>query len=171
MICNKALRVFGFIRWKCSEFKNLKCIKVLYFSLVRSILEYDSVIWNPHQSNLISRIECIQNRLLWVLAYKTNKLNLSIEQLTLAFDIEPLVNLRKLNDVLWLHKLLNSKIDCPELLSLILFNVPCVITHAPHSFYCPTYSQNYSIFAPINRMLTTANSLNNFHFFMMTQPS
>jgi len=63
IICNKALRVFAFIRRNYSEFKNRKCIKVLYFSLVRSILEYGSVIWNPHQSNLISKMDRIQNRL------------------------------------------------------------------------------------------------------------
>jgi len=65
-------------------------------------------------SNLISKMEHIQNRLLRVLAYKTNKVNFSIEQLILEFDIEPPVNRRKWNDVLWLHKLLNSKINCPE---------------------------------------------------------
>jgi len=97
-------------------------MKVLYFSLVRSILEYGSV--NPHQANLISRIERIQNRLLREFAYKTNKINLCIEQLILEFDIELLVTRRKLNDVLWLHKLLNSKIDCPELLSLIPIKCP-----------------------------------------------
>jgi hypothetical protein len=31
MMCNKALRVLGFIRRNCSEFKNSNCIKVLYF--------------------------------------------------------------------------------------------------------------------------------------------
>jgi len=31
MICNKALRDFGFIRRNCLEFKNPNCIKILYF--------------------------------------------------------------------------------------------------------------------------------------------
>jgi hypothetical protein len=128
MICNKALWVLSFIRRNCSEFKNPNCIKILYFSLVRSILEYGSVVWNPYQANLITKIERIQYRLLRVLIYKTKKINLSLKQLSLEFDIESLDKRRKLTDVLWLHKLLNSQINCPELLNLTPLNVPCVNT-------------------------------------------
>lgn len=39
MTCNMELQVFGFIRR--SELKNPNCLKMLYFSLVRTILEYD----------------------------------------------------------------------------------------------------------------------------------
>lgn len=76
MICNKDFRVFG-LRRNCSEFKNPNYIKILYLLSVRSILEYGSVIWNRHQSSLINEIECIQNRLLRVLAYVTNKTDIS----------------------------------------------------------------------------------------------
>jgi hypothetical protein len=165
MICNKAFRVLGFIRRNCSELKNPNCIKILYFSLVRLILEYGSVVWNPHQANFITKIERIQYRLLRVLAYKTKKINLSLKQLSLKFDIESLDKRRKLTDVLWLHKLLNFQINCPELLNLIPLNFPCVNTCVSHTFYLTTNRQNYSLYAAINRMLTTANTIKIFDFF------
>jgi len=68
IMCNKALRVFGFIRRNCIEFKNPNCFILLYCSLVRSILEYGSVIWNPYQTGLINTIERVQKRFLRVLA-------------------------------------------------------------------------------------------------------
>jgi len=78
IMCNKALRVFGFIRRNCFDFKNPNCFELLYCSLVRSILEYDSVIWNPYQTGLIIKIERVQKRFLRVLAYKSNKTVVSL---------------------------------------------------------------------------------------------
>jgi len=57
IMCNEVLRVFGFIRRNCLEFKNPNCFILLYCSLVRSILEYGSIIWNPYQAGLISKIK------------------------------------------------------------------------------------------------------------------
>lgn len=74
-MCNKAQRVFGFVRWNCNEFKNPTCFKILYFSLVCSIQEYGSVIWNPHQIGLVKKIEFIQKQFLWILAFKLNNVN------------------------------------------------------------------------------------------------
>jgi len=71
--CNKARRVFGFMRRDCSEFKNPYCYKTLHFTLVRPILEYGSVMGNPRQTGLIDKIERVQNRFLRVLAFKINK--------------------------------------------------------------------------------------------------
>jgi hypothetical protein len=78
------------------EFNNLSCLKVLYFSPVCFILEYGSIIWNPHQASLINKIEHVQTRLLRTLAYKTNKTDVaSLEQLEEHFNIESLEKKRK----------------------------------------------------------------------------
>lgn len=42
----KSLRVLGFIKRTCSDFYDPLCMKVLYCSLVRSLLEYGTVLWN-----------------------------------------------------------------------------------------------------------------------------
>ena len=47
-------------------------IKILYFTLVRPVLEYNSTIWNPHTQNLVYLIEKVQNKFLRYLMYKIN---------------------------------------------------------------------------------------------------
>lgn len=43
----KSQRVLGFIKRSCQDFNDHLCIKVLYCALVRSPLEFGTVIWNP----------------------------------------------------------------------------------------------------------------------------
>jgi len=46
-ICNRATQMLGFVVRSTRDFTNTDCIKTLYISLVRSILEYCSVVWTP----------------------------------------------------------------------------------------------------------------------------
>ena len=58
---NKATKVLNFIKrtlYKCT--KEIK--ETAYFTLVRPVLEYAAIIWNPYQQHLIDDIEMIQNR-------------------------------------------------------------------------------------------------------------
>ena len=48
MMVNKANGVLGFIKRWSKEFTDPYLTKQLYFSLVRYILEYGSIIWEPH---------------------------------------------------------------------------------------------------------------------------
>lgn len=41
---SKALKVLGFIKRNTSMFKSANCLRILYFALVRSILEYGEII-------------------------------------------------------------------------------------------------------------------------------
>lgn len=61
MMCRKALWVFDFLRHDCSAFKNPDSFEIFNFILVRSILEYGLVIWNPYQTDMIYKIDHIQN--------------------------------------------------------------------------------------------------------------
>jgi hypothetical protein len=165
VIFNKALRVFGFLSRNCWEFHDPLCLRVLYFSLVRSILDYGSIIWSPHQDYLIIKLERLQNRFLRMLAFKTNKVDQTLKSLAIEFNIEILEFRRQFNDLRWLYNLLNSKIDCPEILSLISFNVPNITLRSTLPFYIPTYKRNYCLFAPVNRMLMLGNKMKNVDFF------
>jgi hypothetical protein len=46
-VCCKALKTLGFVKRVATEFKLVFPLKALYCSLVRPILEYGSVIWDP----------------------------------------------------------------------------------------------------------------------------
>ena len=56
----KANRTLGFILRFTSIFRDQSFQRNLYCALVRPILEYASIIWNPPTIDGCSRIECIQ---------------------------------------------------------------------------------------------------------------
>ena len=61
-IVDKASRNLGFVFRMTKAFTDRYFLKSLYCSLVRSILEYCSVVWNPNYINGNQRIENIQCR-------------------------------------------------------------------------------------------------------------
>lgn len=62
-------------------------------------------------------IERVQNRFLRVIAFKTGKIGVFLENIASEYEIEFLEKRRKFHYVSWLHKLLNYSIICPELYS------------------------------------------------------
>jgi hypothetical protein len=59
-ICCKALKTLGFVKRVSAEFKLISPLKALYCSLVRPILEYGSVIWDPqtaYNSAILERVQ------------------------------------------------------------------------------------------------------------------
>lgn len=59
MLLSKAFRNMGFVLRACRPFKDIVAIKSVYFTYVRSVLEYACAIWS-HQYNIhISRLERI----------------------------------------------------------------------------------------------------------------
>ncbi|XP_050534985.1 uncharacterized protein LOC126902005 [Daktulosphaira vitifoliae] len=163
-IYNKALRTLGFIRRNCNEFHDVECLKTLYFSLVRSGLEYGSIIWSPFVASEIKKIESVQNRFLTCLSYKLNKNRINYENFRDSLKMDSLLFRRQYLDIKWIYNLLNNKIDCPEILDKLPFNVPQLSLRNHSMFYIPTLAQNYSRNSPVNRMLYLCNSLNNFDF-------
>ena len=57
---SKANRNLGFLFRLSSEFRDPYCLRSLYFSLVRSILESAAVVWSPSHNVWVNRIEKIQ---------------------------------------------------------------------------------------------------------------
>ena len=66
-MCAKACRMLVFIKRNTRVLKDFLTLKVLYCSLVRSILEYGSIIWNPrYTSTAIDLRECRDFSLDWL---------------------------------------------------------------------------------------------------------
>ena len=59
-ICKSAVSTLGFIRRTSNLLRNPNVIKLLYCSLVRSRLEFGSVIWYPYYAYSADLIENIQ---------------------------------------------------------------------------------------------------------------
>ena len=61
---SKAKRLMGFLIRNPRNFKNVDTFLTLYFTLVRSNLEYGALIWNPIAATVSNKIEAIQKRFL-----------------------------------------------------------------------------------------------------------
>ena len=65
----KAYKTYGFIYRNCKDFNNPHVLKILFFSLVRSILEYGSLIWYPIYATHCNHIEFVQRKFLKFLTF------------------------------------------------------------------------------------------------------
>lgn len=61
-ITKKAYRTLGFLFRSLGKFKKVETFKLLYFTYIRSSLEYGSPIWNPNPNTHIETIEKVLRR-------------------------------------------------------------------------------------------------------------
>ena len=161
-ISNRAFQLYGFIVRNCKYFVNINCIKTLYFTYVRSILEYGSVVWSPMYSNHKYTIEKVQNKFLRYLYYKDTgiyDMYISKDQLKLKYSINTLENRRMFSSVMFLYKLLHNEIDDMSLIFKLNFNVPIRRTRNPATFYTQSARTNHFKNSPINVMCQLANEI------------
>lgn len=123
-IVTNASSMLGFIIRSCKQFKDLTTFKILYFSYVRSILEYASQVWNPGYAIHKNRIESVQNRFLRYLNFRSFRSHISNEDSAKFFNIQTLMCRRNISDLVMLFKITHNLIDSPDLLQRLLFHVP-----------------------------------------------
>lgn len=124
-IINKCNKLLGFIARITKDFKNPSSFLLLYFSMIRSILEYNSIIWSPFYDIHINRIERVQNNCLRMLTCRLGlkrPLQSYLERLS-KFKIHTLRSRRVYTGIITLFKILHSHIDAPTLLSQININI------------------------------------------------
>ena len=110
--------------------KNPNTLRSLYSCMV----EYNSTIWSPAFSNKSNAIERVQRKFVNYINYKF-KTNLHYESCLNNMKLLKLSDRRSVTDILVLYKIINSKFDCPDLLSLINFNIPIRFTRSNNIFY------------------------------------
>jgi len=109
----KSLKILGFIKRNTTLFSSATCLRTLYFSLVRSILEYGSVVWFPYLACDQLRLEQVQNRFLSCIAFLLNIEHTPHDYTVLrsTLNIPTLASRRNQADLKFITSLLNS----PEL--------------------------------------------------------
>ncbi|XP_046662821.1 uncharacterized protein LOC124355706 [Homalodisca vitripennis] len=128
--------------------------------MVRPIVEYASVVWSPHQSILINDLERIQTKFLRYLGVRTGFLyrEVHVDRPDEALCLPPLAARRKVQDLMFLYKVINGLIDCPELLERVFFRLP---SHARELFRFRRFHHvtNYEMNSAMVRMQRLGNSL------------
>jgi hypothetical protein len=159
----KALKVLGFIKRNTNQFSSARCLCTLYFSLVRSILEYGDVVWHPYLAKDELRLERVQNRFLSYIAYimKIPHPTHDYSLIRSSLGIPMLSTRRQDADERFITSLLGGTIDAPDLLSKICFRIPSFFSRNHALFQVPTHNTLYGHNHPLHRML---RYLNNFNF-------
>lgn len=110
-IQNKASSMLGFINRNCKSFNNPYALKALYYSYVRSILDYASMVWSPSRIGPIRALESIQNRFLRFLSFKCDiqrQPHSSYLPILTVLNMESLEIRKKRLDLCFIFKLLNG---------------------------------------------------------------
>lgn len=159
-ISARARRSTGFIIRHSSDFHNPFTIIRLYQSLVRSILEYCCVIWDPYFVGEIEVLEKVQEkfmRYIWFKSKCTEKF--SYQDALCRFNLASLETRRKQQILMLSHKILIGSYDAPEILSQFFFKTSVGALRKPEilkaTFHRTSYAQNN----PIDKMCNVLNSV------------
>lgn len=158
-----ALKTLGFIIRNCRTFTDIKALKTLFVSLVRSKLEYGDLIWYPHYDIYINLLERVQRRFLKFLAFKVDGVyptrGIAHGVLTSRFDIQTLGHRRLLSSLTFLYKLLHNTVDAPILLSMLNFLIPRQNLRINQTFYCDNARTNTLVKSPMYVMSDNFNKI------------
>lgn len=160
IVVNKALKTLGFIIRNTKLFKSVMCLRTLYFALVRSQLEYGSVVWKPYLAKDLIRLERVQNKFLNYAAFKFNIQHTphDYSNIRQVLNIQTLTTRRDKADLDFLDALLNGSLDVPDLLALIQFKVPNYSSRSQPRFSIPPHRTTYGHNHILHRMLRSANN-------------
>lgn len=158
-IINKASKALGFILRMSVDFNSIKTLKILYCAYVRSNLEYASQVWNPVYDIYSTRIEGIQKRFLRYLQFRIKTYLSGYVNRCRKFHMLPLYERRHIADLVYLLKIANGSVDCPELLNRIGIRVPFASLRRPCDLYVPGGRTNYRKNSYLIRVSSSFNKL------------
>jgi len=160
-VVSRANRTLGLVRKMTKEFNDPLCIKTLFNSLVRSILEYGSIVWCPHTDRWIKRIESVQRKMTRFAIKKLRWPNgdtLPYRTRCLLLGEESLEKRREKAKTIFMAKLIKGEIDAPRLLSKVNIHVPRSSPRSSSLLYVDRHNTNYAANEPISAMARSFNS-------------
>ena len=158
-VISKAFRMLGFVLRQCHDFKDVEVLKIVYYSLIRSHLEYCCPIWSPHYGVHISRLERVQMKFVNFLLFKLriDKAPLSHDERRIIVGMDSL-ELRRIKLTLTFgHKILINRIDCTDLLAFLNFRVPARDTRLRETFHLNASRTDVGINEFCNRFMRLYN--------------
>lgn len=158
--CSKAMSTLGFVKRHSSSFE-ADTVKLLYMTLVRPILEYNTPVWCPHYNCDISLVESVQRKFVRYYCYKVgiDRDEHSYHELLPVFSLESLQKRRFSFDVITVQKILQNKIEDSYLLGSLHLSVN-QITRSNHVFKIPFCSTDTIKYNGLFRIMASVNLAN-----------
>lgn len=158
-------KILGFILRTTRDFHDIIPLKTLFFSLVRSKLEYASVVWCPYYGVHIDGIESVQRKFAKALWFRVDGVypfrGFPHDRLLQRFSLVCLDRRRLCLSQIFLYKLVNNQIISEELMSLLNFRVPALNSRNNGTFYLEPFRTNMYKYSPVNWMCSSYNTLVN----------
>ncbi|KAE9534095.1 hypothetical protein AGLY_008831 [Aphis glycines] len=145
MITSRAFKVLGFIMRLSKYFKLSKSLKSLYYALIRPILEYGSVVWDPYTVSDINQLERVQHRFLRFCCFVLGSPHLAHGYINIAniLGLPTLAERRRTLNIKFIRGLITNNIDSSCLLSQVNFKVPSYVSRSHVTFHIPNANTNY----------------------------
>ena len=163
-IIQGARKALGFIMRNSHCIKNEHVLKLLYFTLVRSKLEYASIIWNSISKNQSDRVERVQHKFLSFLHKRlTGVYSDDFNLLSELYKLQSLKARRSIFDMIFLHKCINANFNVTATISFYSLCVPRMFTRHFTLFYVPFGRVNCvrdSLFSRIPRAFNALINVN-----------
>ena len=155
----------------CSEFKDPLVLISMYYSHIRSNLEYGSVVWYPVQVTQIQKLESVQKKFLIYMFKK--------------FGWYHYIKFAPYNKTFWtwvirrrtnachyfIFDLLSGRVDALNILTLISIGVPPVHLRNYRMLVPNFHRTNYGMFEPINNIMLLFNTVLDYFDFVITRDS
>lgn len=166
-VCNRAFKSLGFVMRQAARFNDRSAIIVLFYAYVRSKLEYNSIIWDPHERTYMIMLERVQRkfaRYLYKRLYGYYPFLYPSLFVSGMVGIDTLILRRKCALLFHFYQLLNGRIDNPSALARWSLAVP---DRARESRACsvrrlfarPSVRTLTSEFAPTSQAVSLLNGL------------
>lgn len=160
MIINKAYGALGFMKRWSKEFSDPSVTKQLYTSLVRCMLEYGSVVWDPSYTIHSNLLESVQKQfLLFCLRGRGwNPRTLPSYEFRLnLIKLPSLKSRRTMLNITFLMNVIHGNIKSDFLINKIVINIPSRPSRNFHLLHVDYFRTNYANNDPFRRLCVEFN--------------
>lgn len=150
----KSMSALYFVKRVCSKKFDMDTAKLLYYALVRSNLDFASIIWSPHDKLHINFIESVQRQA--VIFLHRDYINRKENDFVLTpytdrckeLQINTLMRRRLNTSILFMHKIITGRYKAPDIRNALSLNTGLRTFRNPEFIRIPFCRTEEEMFSP-----------------------